>query len=633
MTTALAERGATTLAAAPAVTTDQMDLVRRTVAVGATPDELKLYLYDCSRQGVHPLDKLIHFTKRSGKYTPITSIDFMRIRASESGEYAGSDVPLFAGADGVWSSLWVKNDPPLAAMVTVWRLVQGQRCKFEAVARWAEYKPDANDFMWKKMPATMLGKCFDEQTEVLTEDGFQRFADVGAARILQVSADGTLQPVTAIPFVQDYDGAMVTLDSDDLNFSVTPNHDMVTTHGKMEAGHLYEQARTRPKFWIPRVIGGSRADLYMSDTALRLAAAYLADGSDLANGFSIEPSRPRKVAALRALCLHTSERSGHKAGSVAYTATRTITTRTTRTCFVYSFALVSPLVNPRKQIDMSVLLNLSRRQARIFVDTLIEFDGRIDAVSGARRFYTSRAHHLHAFEIACVMAGYAVNRPTERMSDISSTPNFMVTVSDRDAIPVIRWGRGDDGRSKGNISDRTGLELRPNRSGHVWCVTVPSGVIVVRRDGFSMLCGNCAEALALRKGFPRQLAGLYAKEEMDQAGGGETSDKGAPDPPAQLLDTATGAMVPASERPVPPEGFAYLDSCRTEGVWTTVIWKNETYKTKRQQIAAVAEQAFQFGLPVRLTASKLPWLDAVETYKMPVVPVDNTPLPGEDPPL
>lgn len=137
--------------AAPEVTTDQLDLIRRTIAKDATPDELKLYLYDCARQGVHPLDRLIHFTKRSGRYTPITSIDFMRIRAADSGEMAGSDDPAFHDTE--------PSDDNFHATVTVYRMTQGQKFPYTATARWSEYKPDANDFMWKKMPHTMLGKC------------------------------------------------------------------------------------------------------------------------------------------------------------------------------------------------------------------------------------------------------------------------------------------------------------------------------------------------------------------------------------------------------------------------------------------------------------------------------------------
>lgn len=136
---------------ARAVTPDELDLVKKTIAAGATADELKLYLYDCARQGVHPLDRLLHFTKRAGKYTPITSIDFMRIRAADTGEYVGSDDAVFVGAG--------MKDELFAATVTVWRFVQGVRCPFTATARWTEYKPDQNDFMWKKMPHTMLGKC------------------------------------------------------------------------------------------------------------------------------------------------------------------------------------------------------------------------------------------------------------------------------------------------------------------------------------------------------------------------------------------------------------------------------------------------------------------------------------------
>lgn len=149
---------ASQLAIAPqeiVITQDQIELVRRTVAKDATPDELELYFYDCRRQGVHPLDKLVYFTKRKGKYTPITSIDFMRIRAAESGEYGGNDDPVFDHDPG--------NDAgyPKSAFVSVYRIVQGQRCAFTATARWSEYAPDTRQpegFMWKKMPHLMLGK-------------------------------------------------------------------------------------------------------------------------------------------------------------------------------------------------------------------------------------------------------------------------------------------------------------------------------------------------------------------------------------------------------------------------------------------------------------------------------------------
>jgi len=134
------------------ITSEQVELIRKTVAKDATDDELKLYFYDCQRRGVHPLDKLIHFTKRSGRYTPVTSIDFMRTRAHESNECAGIDDAVFSGDGGS------RN---FTATVTVYRMVQGARCPFAATARWTEYYPGEGQFtgVWDKMPHTMLGKC------------------------------------------------------------------------------------------------------------------------------------------------------------------------------------------------------------------------------------------------------------------------------------------------------------------------------------------------------------------------------------------------------------------------------------------------------------------------------------------
>lgn len=133
------------------VTEEQKELVKRTIAPDATEAELQLYFYDCSRRGVHPLDKLLHFTKRQGKYTPITSIDLLRMRADSTGQHVGTDEPIYQG---------VKGSPDFAALVRVHKLVAGQKATFTGTARWSEYFPgEAQGFMWKKMPHLMLGKC------------------------------------------------------------------------------------------------------------------------------------------------------------------------------------------------------------------------------------------------------------------------------------------------------------------------------------------------------------------------------------------------------------------------------------------------------------------------------------------
>lgn len=133
------------------VTVEQTELIKRTICQGATEQEMQLFFFDCKRRGVHPLDRLIHFTKRSGKYTPITSIDFFRQRAHSSGAYAGEEPPAFE---------LLTSGAPDVCTYTVYRIVQGVRCPWTAKARWDEYYPgDSLGFMWKKMPFLMLAKC------------------------------------------------------------------------------------------------------------------------------------------------------------------------------------------------------------------------------------------------------------------------------------------------------------------------------------------------------------------------------------------------------------------------------------------------------------------------------------------
>lgn len=504
----------------------QLQLIRRTIANDCNDAEFDLFMAAARSAGLDPFRKQISplvFNKNKPdkrRMSIITTIDGLRVIAARSGRYRpDEDEPEFT------------FDPEEKGPTNPLGLVKAKVRIFiddkpvTGVAYWSEFAPISEEWKegedgrrrptgkmildtggnWGRMPRVMLAKCFTPDTEVLTASGFQRFSDVSAP-IMQVTASG-LEPVQASPFVQRYGGPMVTLDSDDLNFSVTPNHDMVTTAGKIEAGQMYETARTRPAHFIPRIAPARALDAEISDAAIRLAAAYLADGFDSSGaGFRISVSRPHKVAALRSLGLHHAETVKNDKGQSVATLHRAIVSTADKATFSYKFAATEGLVSPGKTIDMSLLTTLSQRQARLFVDALVEFDGHTQRATGVRRFYSSRPEHMAAFELAAAIGGYSVSNRKARSSDIGTKPNFYLTISDRDAIPVVR--RGDGG---------TGLKLTPNTDGVVWCVTVPSGQIIVRRNGFSMVCGNCAEAQALRKAFPEDTSGLYEAAELDQA--------------------------------------------------------------------------------------------------------------------
>lgn len=370
-----------------------------------------------------------------------------------------------------------------------------------------------NTKIWRENPQGMIVKCFDEETEILTTNGFEKFSDA-TGQVLQVTPQG-LQPTDAQPFVQAYDGKMVTLESDDLNFCVTPNHDMLTTAGKIEAGDLFSRAQSRAKFWIPRCVQGCNLGYGMSLDAIKLAAIYLADGWDKpCQKFWVAVSRQYKVDFIESLGMH-GNRHVQAISNSTNPRGRTVIATKEKQVFGFDYGIVSPLVQRGKQVNMAGVLSLSREQARAFVDTLAYFDGSIHEKTGVRRFHSSNPEIIKVFEVAAIQAGYAVSPRWKRRSDIGSKDAFDLTISERNEIGVRRWGRDYKNHAKTCKTRHTGLELTDNHSGQVWCVTVPSGLIVVRRHGFSMVTGNCAESDALRGSFPTVLGGMFLEQPMD----------------------------------------------------------------------------------------------------------------------
>lgn len=148
-------------------TVEDITIIKEVIAKGATDAELKVFLAICERTGLDPFTKQIYCIKRwdfgEGKnvMTPQVSIDGYRILAERTGKYVGFIGPQWCGADGVWSDVWLSNDPPKAARFGVQK--EGVQGTIWAVARWGSYVQKTKDgkplSTWEKMPDVMLGNA------------------------------------------------------------------------------------------------------------------------------------------------------------------------------------------------------------------------------------------------------------------------------------------------------------------------------------------------------------------------------------------------------------------------------------------------------------------------------------------
>jgi len=134
-----------------------IEVLRNSKFKGFTDAEISFARQVSSHLQLNPLLNQVHFVKRKAKdgkdtITTQVGIDGFRLIAERTGNYAGSDEPIFEGNDKY----------PKKATVTVYKLLGGQRCAFTASALWAEYFPgegNKDSFMWVKMPRGQLGKC------------------------------------------------------------------------------------------------------------------------------------------------------------------------------------------------------------------------------------------------------------------------------------------------------------------------------------------------------------------------------------------------------------------------------------------------------------------------------------------
>ncbi len=137
----------------------QAQLVKNTIAKNTTMDEFFMFLTQAKMTGLNPFKNqcrpVIRMAKRGNSTERVmtfqTGIDGYRAIAHRSKVFAGIDAVEYDTIEG---------QHPEFAKVTVYKVVQGLRVSFSAIAFWHEYLPkiESMRFMWNKMPKHMLAK-------------------------------------------------------------------------------------------------------------------------------------------------------------------------------------------------------------------------------------------------------------------------------------------------------------------------------------------------------------------------------------------------------------------------------------------------------------------------------------------
>ncbi len=332
----------------------------------------------------------------------------------------------------------------------------------------------------KELVGTSIPACYDDKTEILTEHGFKPFCDLDLdEKVAQYNENGTIEFVVPSAYVDEpYAGDMVRFvlnrsGGTALDLLVTPNHRMVRRHVKTNALSIFEAASSVDmgfsSNWRLPVSGynSGHDEISMMD---RLRIAFQADGSFMARASSYTGERSgthpirfslklaRKKERLRWILDSLGINYSWNEYENGYCSVRVDVPEVFQKDFSW--------------IDLTAI---SPYWCAAFLEELTHWDGT--KRSGTLWLYPStNLSCIEQVQAVAALGGFRTHfsRYEDKREDYSRKTGYTVSLS-----PHV----------ESILTTKVERETVPY-AGRVYCVSVPTKMLVVRRMGQVAICGN-----------------------------------------------------------------------------------------------------------------------------------------------
>ena len=304
-----------------------------------------------------------------------------------------------------------------------------------------------------KMVTITEGECFTPDAEVYTGSGWVALGDYKCGPVLCVSQDGTASFDNPIAVVnKQFEGNLVEYKSGSYYSLTTPDHNLIRTHPK--EGYKKFKAGVNSFFNIPRVFDWAPTRCHLSKLEAQVWIMLSADFTFRGSG-DIYGSlkKERKAKRVKELLDAIGVRYVVNIDSRDY----------------YSFYIHRGHNLPaQKELPKEIIWHEDKHE---LLEEIIFWDGNYVKTRNQAEFSTNREVNADVVQMLAHSCGY-VSTIIPRENEFG------------------KWMKVSILFGKTHSSTQGGFTEVPYQ-GRVMCLTVPSGMLVVRQQGSISISGNC----------------------------------------------------------------------------------------------------------------------------------------------